>query len=270
MACSLCAPRACPASNLRSWGPPCALLAPPPPKPSRRPAPHVAPLSSHASLSTRQLASAFNQPLSFDISSVTTMGYMFYVRSARALPANSAQLGPPCTLLAPPPPHALPPPSKHATLRQPPFNSRQNADALSDANKVLIRCAWAGNAAFDGSYRMAWIGLGACSPLAPPSPSLPPPSLPLPASPPLPPPSTAGDDPTFVGSDGVAYHVRIAAVPMHPHNAARAATAPQDTTKPSDQATLTNPAQVYTDPLAHIYTCSSTPTSPPSRYWGSR
>ena len=225
--------------------------------------------SSHASLSTRQSAAAFNQPLSFDISSVTTMAAMFNVRSARALPANSAQLGPPCTLLAPPPPHALPPPSKHATLRQPPFNSRQNADALSDANKVLIRCAWAGNAAFDGSYRMAWIGLGACSPLAPPSPSLPPPSLPLPASPPLPPPSTAGDDPTFVGSDGVAYHVRIAAVPMHPHNAARAATAPQDTTKPSDQATLTNPAQVYTDPLAHIYTCSSTPTSPPSRYWGS-
>ena len=30
-------------------------------------------------------ASAFNQPLSFDTSSVTDMSYMFYVRSAHAL-----------------------------------------------------------------------------------------------------------------------------------------------------------------------------------------
>jgi len=35
--------------------------------------------------STRQLATAFNQPLSFDTSKVTTMKFMFYVRSARAL-----------------------------------------------------------------------------------------------------------------------------------------------------------------------------------------
>jgi len=35
--------------------------------------------------STRQGASAFNQPLSFDTSSVTTMYRMFKVRSARAL-----------------------------------------------------------------------------------------------------------------------------------------------------------------------------------------
>jgi hypothetical protein len=35
--------------------------------------------------STRQGASAFNQPLSFDTSSVTRMTYMFFVRSARAL-----------------------------------------------------------------------------------------------------------------------------------------------------------------------------------------
>ena len=32
---------------------------------------------------------AFNQPLSLETSSVTTMGYMFEVRSARALPAAS-------------------------------------------------------------------------------------------------------------------------------------------------------------------------------------
>ena len=33
--------------------------------------------------STRQHAYAFNQPLSFDTSSVTDMSYMFYVRSPR-------------------------------------------------------------------------------------------------------------------------------------------------------------------------------------------
>ena len=39
----------------------------------------AAPLpTSHARLSTRQTAKAFNQPLSFDTSSVTNMGYMFY------------------------------------------------------------------------------------------------------------------------------------------------------------------------------------------------
>jgi hypothetical protein len=31
------------------------------------------------------MASAFNQPLSFDTSKVTSMGWMFSVRSARAL-----------------------------------------------------------------------------------------------------------------------------------------------------------------------------------------
>eukprot|EP00964_Phaeocystis_antarctica_P133609 scaffold97822_cov51-Phaeocystis_antarctica.AAC.1 len=41
--------------------------------------------ASYALLSTRQEASAFNQPLSFDTSSLTTMSYMFYVRSAHAL-----------------------------------------------------------------------------------------------------------------------------------------------------------------------------------------
>ena len=40
--------------------------------------------ASHARLSTRQAASAFNQPLSFDTSSVTDMHGMFRVRSARA------------------------------------------------------------------------------------------------------------------------------------------------------------------------------------------
>jgi hypothetical protein len=43
------------------------------------------PPASHALPSTRQYASAFNQPLSFDTFSVTDMSYMFGVRSARAL-----------------------------------------------------------------------------------------------------------------------------------------------------------------------------------------
>ena len=47
-----------------------------------RPTPHPA---SYALVSTRQYASAFNQPLSFDTSSVTDMPYMFQVRSAHAL-----------------------------------------------------------------------------------------------------------------------------------------------------------------------------------------
>jgi hypothetical protein len=50
------------------------------PVPSR-----LAPLppASHALPSTRQNAHAFNQPLSFDTSSVTDMYQMFQVRSAR-------------------------------------------------------------------------------------------------------------------------------------------------------------------------------------------
>ena len=64
-------------STLRA---PCAATAPRPPasRPACRP-------SSYASLCTRQ-STAFNQPLSFDTSSVTSMLDMFKVRSARALP----------------------------------------------------------------------------------------------------------------------------------------------------------------------------------------
>jgi hypothetical protein len=58
--------------------PACAAAAP------RPPGAHLAP-ASHALLSTRQNANAFNQPLSFDTSKVTNMRYMFGVRSARTL-----------------------------------------------------------------------------------------------------------------------------------------------------------------------------------------
>ncbi len=47
------------------------------------------PPSQHASLCTRQGAAAFNQPLTFDTSSVTTMKYMFSVRAASAHATHS-------------------------------------------------------------------------------------------------------------------------------------------------------------------------------------
>ena len=59
----------------------CTAAAPPrPPDPARmRPLLLTSPV-------TPQGASAFNRPLSLDTSSVTDIGGMFYVRSARALP----------------------------------------------------------------------------------------------------------------------------------------------------------------------------------------
>ena len=88
----------------------------------RHHATRAAPLpASHARLSTRQQASAFNQPLSFDTSKVTTMRDMFYVRSARALapPALSRAL-PACTSRASPPPNVLTPPGPHLFPRRMP------------------------------------------------------------------------------------------------------------------------------------------------------
>ena len=80
------------------------------PTPSRLPA-RVSPSTSF--VVTRQDADVFNQPLSFDTSSVTDMSHMFGVRSAHALsPIPSRALA--CTLHAPPPPHTLPPLSPHA------------------------------------------------------------------------------------------------------------------------------------------------------------
>ena len=80
--------RACPALSLHSLRPPCCLRHRPP-HPTLPPAfPHVAP-PPMLPLCTRQWASAFNQPLSFDTSNVTSMAGMFSVRSACALPSAS-------------------------------------------------------------------------------------------------------------------------------------------------------------------------------------
>jgi len=100
-----------PASSLRTWvlclHAACAAAAR---TPSRLPAPPFAALFM-LSLSTRQYAYAFNQPLSWDTSRVTTMSHMFNVRSARA-PASSLRtwvlcLHPACAAAAAPTPSRL-------------------------------------------------------------------------------------------------------------------------------------------------------------------
>ena len=50
----------------------------------------------------------------------------------------------------------------------PSLSTRQGTNSLSDANKVLTRCAWAGNTEFDNQYGSAWGGLGACPYAGPP------------------------------------------------------------------------------------------------------
>eukprot|EP00964_Phaeocystis_antarctica_P005479 scaffold2998_cov67-Phaeocystis_antarctica.AAC.2 len=100
-------------------------------------------------------ASAFNQPLSLDTSSVTDTTHMFEGASAFNQPLSFDT-------------------SSVTDMRH-----MFSGAPLSDANKLLIRCAWAGTSAFASSgYGSSW-GPGSCPP--PPSPSLPP----APPSPPL-------------------------------------------------------------------------------------
>ena len=151
----MCAPlRALPRICSRAL--PCTLCAPRSPATSRLPA-RTSSRTVCPPFDSRQSASAFNQPLSFDTSSVTDMGWMFYVRSSPS-PAPNLHLSPAlhaaCTAIArrlpPPGPHL--PPASYALLA-----TRQNIPSLSDANKRLIRCAWAGTSAF------ASCGYNSCS-----------------------------------------------------------------------------------------------------------
>eukprot|EP00964_Phaeocystis_antarctica_P006283 scaffold3424_cov51-Phaeocystis_antarctica.AAC.1 len=57
------------------------------------PDPYTSPRTTCPSFDSRQYASAFNQPLSFDTSSVTTMTAMFWVRSSPC-PATNLQSRP--------------------------------------------------------------------------------------------------------------------------------------------------------------------------------
>jgi len=85
-------------------------------------------------------AYAFNQPLSFDTSKVADMQYMFYEAKAFNQPLSFDT-------------------SKVAKMG----SMFKNANSLSDANKLLIRCAWASTSAFaSAGYGSSW-GPGNCA-----------------------------------------------------------------------------------------------------------
>ena len=97
-----------------------------------RPAPRPA---LYALLSTRQSASAFNQPLTFDTSSVTDMGRMFYVRSALASCPHAAfswtlRVRAACVAASTPRPPAVRPASRHEP-HAPSFDPAQDAYAFN-------------------------------------------------------------------------------------------------------------------------------------------
>merc|ERR1711935_1223353 len=104
-------------------------------------------------------ASALNQPLSFDTSSVTDMHWMFCGMFGEASAFNQ-------------------PLSFDTTSVTDMDGMFQSASSLSGANKLLIRCAWAGNSAFaSAGYGSSSWGSGSC-PSPPSSPSPPPPLSP--------------------------------------------------------------------------------------------
>jgi hypothetical protein len=133
--------RALAPTSLESGLPPCMRRRRP--TPSRLPA-RTSPRIACPSLSTRQRTDVFNQPLSFDTSEVTLMGWMFSVRSARALTPNSLESGhspvhAACAAAAPHPPASrrAPRPVSHVPLP----TTRQDARAFNqplsfDTSKV--------------------------------------------------------------------------------------------------------------------------------------
>ena len=75
---------------------------------------------------TRQSVTAFNQSLSFDTSRVTTMAYMFQVRSALPMPPSHRLVSPCSAATFTPSPPARLPPSQHTSLW-----TRQSAQAYN-------------------------------------------------------------------------------------------------------------------------------------------
>jgi surface protein len=138
---------------------------------------------------TRQEASAFNQPLSFDTSSVTDMSSMFYVRPrARALPPTPCPQRPSrlCSFVSFSVSLGVTRQAAYAFNQPLSFDISSvttmsdmlsEAAALSNANKLLIHSAWAGNSVFASVYGSGWV-----SPAPPPSPPSPPPLSPPPPS----------------------------------------------------------------------------------------
>eukprot|EP00964_Phaeocystis_antarctica_P045733 scaffold26342_cov63-Phaeocystis_antarctica.AAC.1 len=96
------------------------------------PDPYTSPRTACPSFDSRQYASAFNQPLSFDTSSVTDMGYMFYVRSS-SCPAPNLQSRPLLRAVCAAVVHRLLPPDPYTSPRIvcPSFDSRQYASAFN-------------------------------------------------------------------------------------------------------------------------------------------
>jgi hypothetical protein len=92
------------------------------------------------SLSTRQHAHAFNQPLSFDTSMVTNMERMFQVRSARALTPDNLESGPPrraCRLRRHrPTPSRLPARTSPGIACAPPFESAARVGRVQSAAEL--------------------------------------------------------------------------------------------------------------------------------------
>ena len=120
-------------------------------------------------------ASAFNQPLSFETSSVTDMSQMFYQASAFNQPLSFDTSGVVTDIQATCGGQPCPYSGMSGTF--------DGTSALSDANKLLIRCAWAGESAFDSEYGSSWVS-GTCPPppAPPPAPPPSPPDLPYIAS----------------------------------------------------------------------------------------
>eukprot|EP00964_Phaeocystis_antarctica_P074401 scaffold45742_cov55-Phaeocystis_antarctica.AAC.5 len=97
--------------------------------PPSRPAPRPA---ACPPFDSRQNAKAFNQPLSFDTSSVTNMAGIFYVRSSPCpVPISAVEPSPArCVHRGHPPPPAVPARTSPRNAC-PPFDSRQNAKAFN-------------------------------------------------------------------------------------------------------------------------------------------
>ena len=128
----MCAPRVpwAPAAFVQSGPAPCKPLAPrpPPDTPSRLPFQPASRPTSYSLLSTRQRASAFNQPLVWDTSKVNTMQWMFYVCSARAHTTSHPT--------HPTPPSRRPRPAPRPLIACPPCDSRQG-HGISAFNQLL-------------------------------------------------------------------------------------------------------------------------------------
>merc|ERR1711935_884201 len=108
-------------------------------------------------------ASVFNQPLSFDTSSVTNMERMFQFASAfnQLLSFDTAKVTTMAAMFSFA--VAFNQPLSFDTSSVTAMDYMFSDHSLSDANKLLIRCAWAGTSAFaSAGYGSSW-GPGTCA-----------------------------------------------------------------------------------------------------------